>query len=524
MMQTLQQRLDGLETRQRVPNGRSPAKPSVTTPAVSTAQANPPPPTVSTSGSYELGAPPGVQPLTVGPVGKVPAPSDQNVAVTQQPSNLPARSVVPPFTAANTGQPGGVAPIPGAAVSGGADRIRLSLSGQVNRGLLYGNDGRASDVRNVDNNNSSTRFRIVGEGQINDTASGGVNIEAEFRPNSSASTALTQNLPQPASTTTPTARQVEAYLQDSRYGSVRLGFGSTASYLTAEVDLSGTGVASYVNISDLDGGFAFRQRNAALVPTTSGKFVLSPAQSYGPAVSSVFYYFDGAARDDRIRYDSPVFYGFQASASVIDGGAVDAALRYSGAFRDAQLVAAFGFVDAVSRNHLTQANVSGFPGAAANLYGYAGVPTGANGTQTIGTAVTPAAGDVSANGSYQYDGSVSLLLRNGLNFTLAGGYRDVIYKDPQGRSLTPAMLYGKIGYRANLLPNVGLTALSIDYGQNFALQFAGDRAHAYSGSVVQNIDAAATELYLTGRVQTLHRTYAEYDDIVAVLLGARTRF
>jgi len=41
---------------------------------------------------------------------------------------------------------------------------------------------------------------------------------------------------------------------------------------------------------------------------------------------------------------------------------------------------------------------------------------------------------------------------------------------------------------------------------------------------VQNIDAAATELFLTGRLQSLRRTYAQYDNLYAVLLGARVRF
>lgn len=519
-MQALQRRLASVEARQHAPD-RAAAKAGATAPPTRTAEAPPP---AAPNAPYELAAPPGSAPLTVGPSGRVPGPADKNVAVTQQPGNLPGRSVVPPYTAANVASPGAVAPIPAAPVSGGADRVRLSISGQVDRALLYGNDGRNSNVRNVDNNNSSTRFRIVGEGQINNTASGGVNVEAEFRPNSSGSTTLTQNLPQPASTTTPTVRQVEAYLQDTRYGGIRLGFGSVASYLTAEVDLSGTGVASYVNVADLDGGFAFRQRAAARVPTTGGRFVASPAGAYGPAVSAVFNYFDGLVRDNRIRYDSPRFHGFQVSASAIDGGAYDAALRYAGEYEGNQLVAAFGFADAIARTHLPQSAVSGFPGAATNFYGYAGVPTGANGTSALGTPATPSAGDVSANGSLQYDGSASLLLKNGLNFTVAGGYRDTNYRDPQGRRLSPTLLYGKVGYRTNLFPSLGISAASLDYAQNNALQFSGDHAKAYSVALVQNIDAAATELYMTGRLQQLRRTYAQYDDLFALLLGARVRF
>jgi hypothetical protein len=88
----------------------------------------------------------------------------------------------------------------------------------------------------------------------------------ELRANPSSTQTLTQNLPQPASAVSPTIRQAEIYGANPLYGEVRLGFGSVASYLTSEIDLSGTAVANYVNVSDFDGGFAFRQKSAALVP------------------------------------------------------------------------------------------------------------------------------------------------------------------------------------------------------------------------------------------------------------------
>ena len=525
-MQAMQRRLDGIEAREHVPRGGKPGSAGAvaggkSAPSKTATAAAPSPPTGEPNTSV---AAPGVAALTVGPPGKVPAPDQRNVAVTQQPGNLPGRSTVAPYTAATVASPGSVAPVAAAPVSSGADRVHVSLSGQVDRMLLYGDDGRDSGVRNVDNNNSSTRVRIVGEGRISDTASGGIDIETELRPNSSATTTLTQNLPQPASASTFTVRAAEAYMQDVRYGGIRLGFGSTASYLTAQVDLSGTALASYALVADFDGGFAFRQRGASRVPAAGGQFVASPGGAYGPAVGAVFNYFDGLGRDDRIRYDSPRWMGFGLAASLVDGGAFDVALRYAGEFSGNQLVGAVAFADAVSRRHLTLGNVSGFPGAAANLYGYAGVPTGANGTESLSTPASPAEGDVSANGSYNYDGSLSLLLNNGLNFTVAGGYRDVDYLDPQGRKLTPTFLFGKIGYQRMLFPDAGLSAVSFDYAQNNALQFAGDRAASYSVAFVQSIDAAATDLFLDARIQTLSRSYADYYNLLAIGLGARVRF
>jgi len=120
--------------------------------------------------------------LTVVESGKPPPPDARDVVVTQQPGNLPGRSVAPPYTAAGPATPGSVPPTPAAPVSSGGDRVKLSISGQVDRALLYGNDGKASNLRNVDNNVSSTRLRFVGEGRVTDTMTGGSNLEARSGP------------------------------------------------------------------------------------------------------------------------------------------------------------------------------------------------------------------------------------------------------------------------------------------------------------------------------------------------------
>jgi len=66
--------------------------------------------------------------------------------------------------------------------------------------------------------------------------------------------------------------------------------------------------------------------------------------------------------------------------------------------------------------------------------------TGANGSESLSTPASPASGDVSSVHSCNYDGSLSLLLANGLNFTVAGGHRDIDYLDPQGRTLALALV------------------------------------------------------------------------------------
>jgi hypothetical protein len=488
------------------------------------AKSRTPPPTASATPRAAI-PPVATLPIEPKPGANVPLPIEpkpESVSPSGMPMlppqmlNLPGRSVVPPYTAGGPGLPGPAPVTPAAAMSSGGNRVRLSLSGQVDRALLYGNDGLSSNLRQVDNNNSSTRFRIVGEAQpLADTVAG-MNLETEIRPNSSATQTLTQNLPQPASAVTYTVRQLEVYGGNPEWGELRLGFGSTASYLTTEIDLSGTAVASYVQVPDYDGGFAFRQRGAALVPGGAhGALVLSPAASFGPAVGSVFNYFDGLQRDDRIRYDSPVWEGFQFATSVLDGGAFDAAGRFAREYDDFRIAGAVALVFANSRSH-------GQPGA----YGYAGVPAGAGGISLGGTNSAPGAptlADVSASGSKQLDGSVSVMLKSGLNLTVAGGVRDPHYHDPTGASLSPDLIFVKLGYQERFLP-LGVTAFSIDFAQNDELIFKGDTARAYGIAAVQNIDQFGTELFVAGRYQTLHRAFASYHPLIAVMSGARVRF
>ena len=462
-----------------------------------------------TTKSAAAGLPTEPTPEQVAPVPAMPMLPPQMV-------NLPGRSVVPPYTAAGPGTPGAAPVTPAAAMTSGGNRIALSLSGQLNRALLYGDDGHNSNLRQVDNNNSSSRFRIVGEARPIGETVAGVNLEMEVRPNSSANETLTQNLPQSASAVTPTIRQAEVYGGNPDYGEVRLGFGSTASYLGTEVDISGTAVATYQIVSDYDGGFSFRQKGAALVPGgTKGAFVLSPTNAYGPAVASVFPSFDGLSRDVRLRYDTPFWEGFQAATSILDGGAFDVAGRFAREYDDFKIASAIALVFANSRAH-----------SPTTAYGYAGVPAGAGGTSLAGTNAapnSPTTADVSANGSKQVDGSFSVLFKNGLNLTMAGGVRDPEYHDPTGASLSPNLLYVKLGYQHNFFP-FGLTAFSVDFAQAEEAIFANDTARAYGAAVVQNVDQFGLEVFAAGRYQTLDRPFASYHPLITMMSGARIRF
>jgi hypothetical protein len=497
---------------------------------------------------------PAAGPLVFTAPGALPTFDQANVAVTQSPGNVPGRSGYAPESSngpnPKLGPAAGTAPFTGEVgtnpVGAGNPSVKLSLSGQVDREVLYGDDGHASEFRNLDNNISSTRFRFQGESWINSNTSAGANIELEIRPNSSSNTGLTPDgsnsvtnftggIPNVGSTTgapssnttgTPTVRWAEIFFTNTDYGAVHLGFGGTSGYLTNENDLSGTFYAGYENVSDTDGGLSFRQSSAAVhlpgaanartgVPAGAGNtFISSPAGAFGPAVGSVFFYMDGLVRNDRIRYDSPTWNGFQLSTSAIDGGAYDVALRYGGDWYGTQVQAGAAISLATSLNH-----------AAPNAYGYSsGVPTAAS--ALVGQGSTPPIiTGPSAAGSTQYNGSFSILHPTGLNLTVAGGYQDVIYQDPLHQNLSPDLIYVKAGWKTPTpFFSFGPTAFALSFAENDDLLYHGDHAKDFGVLFEQEVSPAAASLYVSYHHQELDREFGSYAPIDLVTAGGIVRF
>lgn len=198
-----------------------------------------------------------------------------------------------------------------AAAGVAAQGIEVRLSGQVNRALMHVDDGADSEWFNVDNENSSTRFRFNAEGQAAPGWKGGILFEVDFQSN-------------PSDLVTFANRSVDAELTErhmdvfvtSPYGTLRLGQGDGAANGASEVDLSGTTVAHYATSPDIGGAFQYR---------TGG--VLS-GTSIGASISSQ----DFESRYDRLLYQSPNFSGFmvEVSSGHKQNDIVELALRYSG--------------------------------------------------------------------------------------------------------------------------------------------------------------------------------------------------
>ncbi len=138
--------------------------------------------------------------------------------------------------------------------SGNRD-VSLALSGQVNRAALVFEDGDDSGVIHVDNDNSSTRIRLIGKAKLDESWSAGSQIEVEFSSNSSSE--VDQNSQRNVGANSFTERKLELYFDHDDFGRLWLGQGDTASNHSSEQDLSGTGVAGDTNINEYAGGLLF---------------------------------------------------------------------------------------------------------------------------------------------------------------------------------------------------------------------------------------------------------------------------
>ena len=339
--------------------------------------------------------------------------------------------------------------------------VRLSISGHVNRALLFIDDGsddgtdEDKNFFNVDSDNSATRLRFLAYGRIDENRSIGSNIVLQFQSNS------TSSISQSDTSSTEDfvgTRNLEVWFSHAKYGEIWMGKGHTASDDTTERDLSRTGVAAYSGVADMAAGIEFRVPEGRLS---------------GISMDDVFNNLDGLGRDNRLRYDTPRFRGANIAVSLVDGGNWDGALIYSQKLpkRHLALVAAVHYANAQSTRDFDQ----------------------------IG-------------------GSVSVLNEtNGLNVTAALGIRDQVAGDRK-------FAYVKIGWQAKFF-RVGKSNMSLDFfGTRDAVDFEDDEGLSAGLFIVQHFREVGSELYGGVRWYSYEDSTTNYQDVVAVTIGVRQRF
>ncbi len=334
--------------------------------------------------------------------------------------------------------------------------VDVKVYGQVSRAGLWADNGDSSKVYFVDNEASSTRLGLKARAQATDDLRIGGRIEYELVSNSSADV----NQLDPDTGTDLNLRWADVDFQSKTFGTLYLGHGATFSDGTAEMDLSGTSIVTYSKVHAFAGGqLWYDSRNNELTDLQ---------------VKQSFNNLDGLSRKDRLRYDTPSFAGFTLGGSAVEGGAFDAGLRYARKFEGVTVAGAIAWSDPE---------------------------------------------DLKDSVDYTWDGSLSVLLDMGLNFTLAGG-EETRMDDNRDNG---KFWYGKIGYKASLF-SPGISAFVIDYGQYNDFVANNDDGETFGVGFVQNIKDWGTEFYIAYRLYQLDRDNTDFDDVNSAMAGARLKF
>lgn len=347
----------------------------------------------------------------------------------------------------------------------------LRFYGQINKGILQYDDGAETESYGlIDNDNSGTRVGLQYDQTFGAWTFQNVN-EFAYTPFSTSNINILQQTPPDGAYdfTNANIRKIDFTFDNDQYGKFWIGQGSMATDGIMEIDLSGTDVVAYSGVADSASGQLLRFSDGSLSDT---------------AIGDVYANLDGD-RQARVRYDTPAYANFTVAASfgrnllsddsdVRDQNLFDASVNYANTFGNIEFAGGAGY-------NWNEDDTNIWGGSASALH----TPTG-------------------------------------LNFTLAASS-----VDDDGD--TSNFWYTKLGLMRDFI-SMGDTAMSLDYysGEGFGEDAAENIGDASSDSwgvaLVQNIDRANTQLWLTYRSYDYSNNSASFQDGSALFGGARFSF
>lgn len=368
-------------------------------------------------------------------------------------------------------------------LAGTAHAATFKVGGQIDRAFTYANNGKQSSWASVDNDGTDSRFNFSGTQDMGDNLKVGFLYEIAVRQAPSSHWDINNNTDFTGSGGVQIdTRHIEAYLQ-SDFGTVTLGKGFGPAEYTDTKDLSGTtflgGGGEYTDYSDL----------SYVDSAGNHKFTVGNTQSN----------FHALGRTNRVRYDTPSINGFVGSASIDSGDAYELGLNYKLKLAGGvKFVLGAGWAD--SERH--------------------GV------TQDVGTGATSPYG---TSRFRVFNGSASLLLGNGLVFTIAGAHQKTVSVTGAGTSAQAGYdatyLFGQLGYV------IGKNHIAVNYGETSDYKYQGIKGSQIGAAYVYSWTKAVTlyasyhryMLSLPGYVKTAY-SLGSQKPINQIFAGVRFKF
>jgi hypothetical protein len=254
----------------------------------------------------------------------------------------------------------------------GNRRVSLTLSGHVNRSLLYWNDGEQHDIYSVDNAIANSRFRMTGNAKIGSDVT--VGFYTEFSMALGARSHQVNQIDDDGFTgvggilggsafgdgiggagdSVIDFNQANWYVDSKMLGRLTVGRMATATAGVGVIDLSNTGIAANAQPFLWGGGFLLRNGIGQLAASTWGQMCGGPGS--GATIVGGVVVFTGAAaaystdcgihaltRRDAIMYTSPTWNGFTVSGSFGENDFWDVAGRYAAEWYGFRVAAGLGY-------------------------------------------------------------------------------------------------------------------------------------------------------------------------------------
>jgi hypothetical protein len=382
-----------------------------------------------------------------------------------------------------------VAELEATTVRKGNRRMSLTISGQVTRSILYWNSDLAGDsgdsgvYAGLDNHNQSTRFTFSGSAAISPSLKAGFELMTELGAAGARTSNVNQsNVDGGASTDHGLAvRTANWYLEDKNLGRITVGRLNVGGPV-GTIDLGGISTVAHYSPNLAGGGFLV---SAPCAPDCTLRRFIGPTY--------------GGDRIEGIRWDSANFGGFVAQATYGEDEVWAASLRYAGEFGGFRLAAGIGI------QSLDPVNIAGSIDDATNARGE---------TEWSGSlAVMHVASGLFAQGHYART-DYELGVHNALQDADARFWMIQAGITKNWWGLGNTSFYGEYGQ-------------ADDQGAGFYANVTNDRVKFHGIGVVQQIDAAAMELYLGWRhFETDITTNVDVPtaDLDIVHGGARIRF
>jgi len=431
----------------------------------------------------------------------------------------------------------------------GNRKMSLTVTGQVHRMIMWWDDGHSNDTYyGVDNTNSSTRFSFIGEAKVTPTIKVGFDITIEIEAGGTSSK-LSQfdedgkvgaqlNGTGAGSFNAGNvdayfgdARRAAFFIEDARLGRVTVGRYESAGAITT-IDLGGISAGASASVILVNGSFLLRG--------AGGQYFAMNWGNLGDPSSN-------QSRVELLRYDSPSLHGFIFSASIAEAGDYwGTMLRYANEFNGVRVAAGIGYEKITDRT-TSAACVTVAPAQTTCATG-----TGA-GPSDLG-AVEP---EVEAWG-----GSLAVLhvptglFAQGHYLAADFGAGNSAYWAQVANKADATQWLIQVGITRNWF-GIGNTAIFAEYSKNEDWGAGNGAGRTYSNAaipgsttisgvtgtdmtvwgfgVTQNLDAAATELYLDYRHFSADITCSaacvaggttslSSDDFGVVIGGARVKF